>query len=59
MPWEPMVRQSEVRVLAEAVDWLWPGLLRVHWLEYRFLELWADFTLFLDTGSEERIGGGQ
>lgn len=52
MPWEPIVRQSEVRVRAEAVDWLWLGLLSVHWLEYLFLELWADFMLFLDTGSE-------
>ncbi len=52
IPWEPIVRQSEVRVRAEAVDWLWLGRLSVHWLEYLFLELWADFMLFLDTGSE-------
>lgn len=49
-----MVLQSEVRVLAEAVDWLTLGRLSVHWLEYLFLELWADLMLFLDTGSEER-----
>lgn len=47
-----MVLQSEVRVLAEAVDWLTLGRLSVHWLEYLFLELCADFMLFLDTGSE-------
>lgn len=29
-------------------------LVRVHWLEYRFRVLWADFTFFLDTGSAQR-----
>lgn len=29
-------------------------LVRVHWLEYLFRVLWADFALFLDTGSAQR-----
>lgn len=29
-------------------------MVRVHWLEYRFRVLWADFTFFLDTGSAQR-----
>lgn len=49
--WEPTVRQSEVRVRAGVEAW---HLVRVHWLEYRFRVLWADFTFFLDTGSTQR-----
>ena len=29
-------------------------MVKVHWLEYRFRVLWADFTFFLDTGSTQR-----
>lgn len=45
------MRQSEVRVRAGVEAW---HLVRVHWLEYRFRVLWADFTFFLDTGSAQR-----
>lgn len=47
--WDPTVRQSEVRVRAGVEAW---HLLSVHWLEYRFLVLCTDLTLFLETGSE-------
>lgn len=45
------MRQSEVRVRAGVEAW---HLVKVHWLEYRFRVLWADFTFFLDTGSTQR-----
>lgn len=50
---EPTVLQSEVRVRAGVDAW---HLVRVHWLEYRLRVLCADFTLFLDTGSEGQRG---
>jgi hypothetical protein len=45
--------QSVVRVCAEMVGW---GLLRVHWLAYRFLAVGPAFAFLLVVGSVKRQG---
>ena len=42
--------QSVVRVCVETVGW---GLLRVHWLAYRFLAVGPAFPFLLVVGSEK------
>lgn len=42
--------QSVVRVCVETVGW---GLLRVHWLAYRFLAVGPAFAFLLVVGSEK------